>query len=272
MSAFCRAAPTPGPGAPGPLGNKSEKYRFGRNAGSAYAVPDETKRFRFIDVNAHNRRTCPMIRPIARRSERPRVEGDREQQILAATLEVLAEVGYDRLTMDAVAAKAKASKATLYRRWTNKVSLVIEALQQSKAPHDVPDTGSLREDLRQAFCGVGGLADPESVATFSSVLTAIMRDAEFATAFRRDVIGPKLAFSQEIWRRARARGELRDDVDLNLLEPALAGIVLHRVFLMGEAPDADVITRVIDQIILPAATSGSALPHPESQKEAEATP
>lgn len=186
--------------------------------------------------------------------ERPRVEGDREQEIFQATLEVLAEVGYDRLTMDAVAARAKASKATLYRRWTNKVSLVIEALQHSKTPLEAPDTGSLREDLRAAFCGVGGLADAESVSTFSSVLTAITRDAEFATAFRRDVIGPKLAFSKEIWRRAQERGELRDDVDLDLLEPALAGIVLHRVFIMGQAPDEDLITRVIDQIILPAAT------------------
>ncbi|WP_243057009.1 TetR/AcrR family transcriptional regulator [Nocardioides sp. SR21] len=193
--------------------------------------------------------------------ERPRVVGDREQEILVATLEVLADVGYDRLTMDAVATRAKASKATLYRRWTNKVSLVIEALQHSKAPHDVPDTGSLREDLRAAFCGVGGLADAESVASFSSVLTAITRDAEFAEAFRRDVIGPKLAFSQEIWRRAKARGELREDVDLSLLEPALAGIVLHRVFLLGEMPTPDLITRVIDQIILPAATRAPAPSH-----------
>jgi AcrR family transcriptional regulator len=191
-------------------------------------------------------------------TERPRVEGDREQEILVATLEVLSDVGYDRLTMDAVAARAKASKATLYRRWTNKVSLVIEALQHSKAPHDVPDTGSLREDLRAAFCGDGGLADAESVAVFSSVLTAITRDPEFAEAFRREVIGPKLAFSQQIWERARERGEIRDDIDLSLLEPALAGIVLHRVFLMGETPDADVITRVIDEIILPAATRAPA--------------
>lgn len=207
--------------------------------------------------------------------ERPRVEGDREQEILAATLHVLAESGYDRLTMDAVAARAKASKATLYRRWTNKVSLVIEALQQSKAPHDIPDTGSLREDLRAAFCGVGGLVDADAVAAFSSVLTAIARDPEFAAAFRREVIGPKLEFSRVIWRRARDRGELRDDLDLDLLEPALAGIVLHRLFVMGEAPDPDTITRVIDQIILPAATRGSATPHDshtESEKEDEMTP
>src|SRR4051794_10524336 len=193
--------------------------------------------------------------------ERPRVEGDREQEILAATLEVLAEVGYDRLTMDAVAARAKASKATLYRRWSNKVSLVIEALQHSKGPEEVPDTGTLRGDLMGVFCGMGGLVDQATVATFAAVLTAIARDADFAEAFRRDVVGPKVARSQQVWRRAQERGELRADADLSLLEPALAGIVLHRVFVMGERPDADLISRVIDQIILPAA-SGEPRQHP----------
>ena len=187
-------------------------------------------------------------------TKRPRVEGDREQEILDATLVVLAEVGYDRLTMDAVATRAKASKATLYRRWNNKVSLVIESLLSTKDTPELPDTGSLRGDLMGVFCGMGGLVDPNTVSTFASVLTAISRDADFAEAFRREVIGPKIALSRSIWARARQRGELRDDIDIALFEPALAGIVLHRVFIMGEQPDADLITRVIDQIILPAAT------------------
>lgn len=186
--------------------------------------------------------------------ERPRVAGDRELEILDATLEVLSDVGYDRLTMDAVAARAKASKATLYRRWTNKVSLVVDALQHSKGPTQVPDTGSLRDDLRLLMCGEGGLGDPQSVAVFAAVLTAIVRDAEFGAAFRDQVVGPKIAASQQVWERARERGELREDADLSLLEPALAGIVLHRVFVMGETPDDELITRVIDQILLPAAT------------------
>lgn len=187
-------------------------------------------------------------------TERPRIEGDRELEILDATLEVLADVGYDRLTMDAVATRAKASKATLYRRWTNKVSLVIDALQHSKGPTEIPDTGNLRDDLRGLMCAEGGLGDPQSVAMFAAVLTAIARDAEFGAAFRAQVVGPKIAASQQIWERARERGEIREDADLSLLEPALAGIVLHRVFVMGEAPDDELITRVIDQIILPAAT------------------
>ncbi|HEV7876145.1 MAG TPA: TetR/AcrR family transcriptional regulator [Nocardioides sp.] len=189
---------------------------------------------------------------------RPRVEGDREQQILDATLEVLSDVGYDRLTMDAVATRAKASKATLYRRWNGKVSLVIDALLSVKSTPAAPDTGSLRGDLIESFCGEGGLTDERSVATFASVITAISRDREFAEAFRKDVIGPKAALTRTIFDRARERGEIPDLVDLDLLAPALAGIVLHRLYLMGEQPDRALITRVIDQIILPAATAPTA--------------
>jgi AcrR family transcriptional regulator len=184
---------------------------------------------------------------------RPRVEGDRELEILEATLEILSEVGYDRLTMDAVATRAKASKATLYRRWSSKANLVIDALTHSKGPQSFPDTGSLRGDLQAGFCGMGGLTDPDTVSVFSSVLTAISRDPEFAERFREHFIEEKLGLSRGLWERARDRGELRDDVDLDLLAPALAGIVLHRVFVMGQLPDEDLITRVIDQIILPAA-------------------
>jgi len=189
-------------------------------------------------------------------ASRPRVEGVRELEILEATLEVLGDVGYDRLTMDAVATRAKASKATLYRRWNNKVSLVIDALLAQKEHPPVPDTGSLRGDLIASFCGLGGLTDQQAVATFASVITAISRDQDFAEAFRREVIGPKLAAARAVFERARERGEIADGVDLDLLAPALPGIVLHRLFIHGGPPDEDLITRVIDQIILPAATRG----------------
>jgi len=191
---------------------------------------------------------------------RPRVEGVREAEILEAALAVLGDVGYDRLTMDAVALRAKASKATLYRRWNGKVSLVIDALHhghQHENPTEPVDTGSLREDLLHAFCGVGGLTDKPEIDTFGAILTAIARDADFAEAFRRDVLAPKLAATSDLFERARARGEIADDVDIDLLAPALAGIVLHRFFMVGEAPTPDIIASVIDQIILPAATRGT---------------
>ena len=183
---------------------------------------------------------------------RPRVEGVREQEILDAALEVLAEHGYDRLTMDAVAQRAKASKATLYRRWNSKATLVVEALARTKPAPPVPDTGDLRSDLMAAFCGMGGLTDHDTTATLGAVITAVSTDAEFATEFRRQVVAPKALVSRIVFERAQARGELRDDLDLDIVVPALAGIVLHRVFIFGEQPDASLIGRAVDQIILPA--------------------
>lgn len=188
---------------------------------------------------------------------RPRVEGEREQQIFEAALAVLADVGYDRLTMDAVAHAARASKATLYRRWNSKVALVIDALKSTKGPTLIPDTGNLRDDLLQSYCGVGGLTDHSSVDTLASVLTAMTRDPEFAEAFRRDVIGPKVQATLRIYARAQARGEIRDDVDLELVGGALAGIVLHRHYMAGDFPDQNLIARVLDQIILPAVRPNS---------------
>ena len=133
------------------------------------------------------------------------------------------------------------------------MALVIDALISQKGQPVVPDTGTLRGDLLETFCGVGGLTDHSAVATFASVLTAISRDAEFAAAFRERVVGPKAAAGRLVFERAQARGELREGVDLDLLAPALAGICLHRLFLMGLPPDQDTIRQVVDQIILPAA-------------------
>ena len=82
--------------------------------------------------------------------------------------------------MDAVAQRAKASKATLYRRWNSKATLVVDALASQKASPPVPDSGDLRTDLLTAFCGMGGLTDHDTTSTFGAVMTALTTDPEFA--------------------------------------------------------------------------------------------
>jgi AcrR family transcriptional regulator len=202
---------------------------------------------------------------------RPRIEGEREQEVLQATLDVLAEHGYDRLTMDAVATTAKASKATLYRRWSTKQALVVDAVCSQKSSGPVPDTGSLREDLLALYCGLGGFRDARGLAVLAAVVTAMSRDEEFAEIYRRDFIVPKIAASRVIFDRARERGEIGDDVDIALLAPALPGIVLHRVFLLGEEATPDLIARIVDQIIIPAATCPH-LPTASDQQPENLTP
>lgn len=184
---------------------------------------------------------------------RPRVEGEREDEILDSTVELLIELGYDRLTMDAVAKRARASKATLYRRWESKASLVVEALIRAKqSPHiDDHDTGSLREDLLSTFCGSHGINET-ATQVLGSVITALSTDPDFAAQFREKFIAPKVALTQAIYRRAQERGEISADIDLDVIGPALAGILLHRTFILGVAPDDATIERVVDHVILPA--------------------
>jgi len=189
-------------------------------------------------------------------SARPRIEGEREAEILDAAVEILIEHGYDRLTMDAVAVRAKASKATLYRRWNSKQSLVVDAVIRSKKsaePQDV-DTGSLRGDLVATFCGHGGLTERDSTLLLAAVITALHTDATFAAEFRERFLKPKIELNQRIYQRAQERGEIRAGADLAVLGPALPGILLHRSFIMGEAIDRATVERVIDAIIMPCAT------------------
>lgn len=190
---------------------------------------------------------------------RPRVEGERESEILDAALVLLCRVGYDRLTMDAVAAEAKASKATLYRRWSGKPSLVVDAILRSKEALQAPevDTGSLREDLVQMACGNGGLTDTRSAEIMAGLVTALHHDPDFAVEFRTRVLGPKIEIGRRVFERARARGEITADLDLDLLSSALAGIILHRSFVLGLPADEKTVAQVVDEIILPAATRRS---------------
>jgi AcrR family transcriptional regulator len=194
-----------------------------------------------------------MMSKLAHPVQRPRVEGEREDEILDATVELLMEVGYDRLTMDAVARKARASKATLYRRWDTKPSLVVEALVRAKsAPHvDDHDTGSLRSDLLSTFCGREGISGA-ATGVMGAGITALSTDPEFAAEFRAKFIAPKLAVSRRIYERAQDRGEIPQDIDLDIMAPALAGILMHRAFILGELPDDAMIERVVDNVILPA--------------------
>lgn len=182
---------------------------------------------------------------------RPRVEGDRELEILAATLDLLVDVGYDRLTMDAVAVQAKASKATLYRRWDTKANLVLEALLCSAIQAaDVPDTGSLRGDLIAFFCAQ--MLQADDARAFGAVITAVASDPEFAGAFRERFLSSKLEAAALIYGRAAERGELRDDIDFEIVAPALPAVVMHRALLLGRPVDEKVIERVVDNLILPA--------------------
>ncbi|MFF0339957.1 TetR-like C-terminal domain-containing protein [Kribbella sp. NPDC004875] len=186
---------------------------------------------------------------------RPRVEGGREEEILDATVAVVAELGYDRLTMDAVATAAKASKATLYRRWSTKAELVVDAISRAKGcpmPEDV-DTGSLRGDLISMACGDGGFTDELPMSVIAGLLTALHRDADLQKAFRERFLAPRQDVTNKVYERAVQRGEIAPDVDVDLLSVTLPAVIIHHAYILGVEPTDDLILRVIDNVILPAA-------------------
>lgn len=185
---------------------------------------------------------------------RPRIEGEREVAIFDATMRMLATSGYDRLTMDAVAADARASKATLYRRWQTKADLVVDALVWLKScmPNEVPDTGTLRGDLLAMACTDGGLTDKMPLAVFGALITAMQRDEDLARAFQQRFMGPIEARSRTVFERAQARGEIAEGADLALLGHVLPAVAIHYALTRNKPVRAEFIEQIIDQVVLPA--------------------
>ena len=188
---------------------------------------------------------------------RPRDE-TRDAAILDATIAVLSEVGYDRLTIDAVAAKAKASKATVYRRWPNKAALVVDAMHALKpapvpgeeAPCLFPDTGSLRGDLYAGLQKIASKLSTDEGKLMAAVLTAASRDPDLATAMRGNQEEKKRS-CQTVVNRAVQRGELDDDRGAELLHEVVPALMYNRVLIVGEPFDEAFLTRFVDDVALP---------------------
>jgi AcrR family transcriptional regulator len=157
----------------------------------------------------------------------------RESAICGAALELLAEVGYEQMSMDAVAARARASKATIYRRWPGKRELVVHAIR-CRGPQQVelPDTGSLRGDiiatLRLVQEGIGA----QDVALLAGVLRA-MRGAP------------------EIADRAVERGELGPAADPEMFHEVAPALMFFRVLVTGEPIDEDFLAHAADDVLIP---------------------
>lgn len=192
---------------------------------------------------------------LAAKVARPRVADAREAEILDATVRVLAEVGYDRLTMDLVATEAHASKATLYRHWSTKAELVVDAISRAKGlPQEPPDTGSLRGDLLSTWCGGNqGSSSKLPVSVMSGLMTAMHADEELATVFRERFLEPRWSEWIKVAERARDRGEIADGVDLDFVLALLPALCSYFGAVRGCQLDNDFVERLIDEVVFPVA-------------------
>ncbi len=187
------------------------------------------------------------------------LDPSRAAAIMAAALEGLAEVGYDRLSMDEIAARAHAGKGALYRRWPSKAALVVDAVaawRQRFAPLTVPDTGSLRGDLEVAIAGVPDFDDTmrRQMAVFVGLATAASHDSELRAGLFTTVLDRPRRAVQAVLDRAVERGEIPAGRDLGLVPDVLMGLNTFRA-LQGEVPDRDFLRRVLDTVIYPLVTA-----------------
>jgi AcrR family transcriptional regulator len=172
--------------------------------------------------------------------------------ILEATIAEIDEMGYANLSIERVAERARASKASLYRRWPSKVELVVAALYEVLPdPAATADTGSLRDDLLALFRTSAELFVGPAGTAIRGLLSDALRDPELATRFRAYTRGNTVRGMREVVRRAGERGELvAESISLRQLEAGLALMRFHFLTHDGPVPD-EVIVGIVDEVVLP---------------------
>ncbi|NEN05938.1 TetR/AcrR family transcriptional regulator [Diaminobutyricibacter tongyongensis] len=180
----------------------------------------------------------------------------RDPEILEAALDVLAETGYDGMTIEMVANRAKAGKATLYRRWASKGELVIDAVACMKSVDldlaNLPDTGTLRGDLI-AMIKPHTIEDGEKkLQVMAGLMSMLSRAPELADAANAAIVEPRARVNRILLRRAVERGEISADCDIDALSVLTPSMAAYRTLIQRKPVDRDFLISLIDGVLLPA--------------------
>ncbi len=198
----------------------------------------------------------PATEAAAPRPGRPRSEKTKAA-ILRAASDLLLDRGLGAISMDAVAERAGAGKATIYRWWPSKELLALDALfsEWGRARPVMPDTGSLREDLLATLRPwVRQLTAEDYGGIIASLITKAHSDPEFGKVYRERFVKPRRDQAKQILTRARERGQVRPDADLEVALDMLYGPLYHRM-LHGHAPVNERFARaVVDNVVAAIAT------------------
>ncbi|MFE2091463.1 TetR/AcrR family transcriptional regulator [Streptomyces sp. NPDC059460] len=194
--------------------------------------------------------------PVA--SRRRKLTPERERELLRVTAELVGEVGYDQVTMAAVAQRAKCSTATLYRQWESKPQLVISAWKASGREHgrDLSqiDTGSLRGDLMGVVRQL--VAEDADKDTFASIPPAIMQDEGLMEVVREILVYPAVRDLARLLERAVDRGEIAaGNPVIGLADQILLGPWVAHGILYGTPATQELMETIVDTVLLPALTA-----------------
>lgn len=182
---------------------------------------------------------------------RPRDE-EAGRAILQATRDVLLEAGYPGLTIEGVAERAGVAKTTIYRRWSTKGELVLDATSDHLEIGLVPDTGHSRTDLVTAVEQlVATFGDPLAGKVILAAIARLDGDPYLAASFRERWVYPWRLSARQALERADQRGDLPADSDIDLLLDIVVGTVFQRTITMAEANTRDLSRDLVDLILGP---------------------
>ncbi|BBY58336.1 putative HTH-type transcriptional regulator [Mycolicibacterium sarraceniae] len=191
---------------------------------------------------------------IADRTTEPSPWSPREAELLAATLQLLQQHGYERLTVDAVAATAKASKATVYRRWPSKGELVLAAfIEGCRQVAVVPDTGTLRGDLLRLGEAILDHATRHS-ATIRAVMVEVSRDPALREAMQHQFLDGRKALIESVLQDAVDRGEIQAAAISEELWDLLPGYLMFRSIVPSRPLTQKTVQIFVDNVLIPSLT------------------
>lgn len=185
---------------------------------------------------------------MCRRPGRPR-DAHAERAILEATIDLVAEVGFAGLTVDAVATRAGVGKATIYRRWSSKAELLYAAMEATHEEWEPPDTGSLRGDLVAVF---EHLAEHVAATRAGKSMPALIAEAETNSelaALVHQFVDDRRTKTRVVFERARQRGEIGDGFDVELAIDMACAPVFYRRLLSGAPVRAGDGERIVAMLL-----------------------
>lgn len=184
-----------------------------------------------------------------------------DERVLTATMDILADVGFDSMTVDMVIARAGIGKASVYRRWTSKSELVRDALIRMNRSHleldKVPDTGNLREDLL-AVLRPHSIEDSErKLRVLAGLGSFLSQNAAFLENGAAQPFDSWMAVNREILQRASDRGEISRGADIETACQVLVSMVAYRGLVEHRPFDSDFFRQLIDRVLLPLLASSA---------------
>jgi len=172
-----------------------------------------------------------------------------DQTLLQTTRDLLLELGFERLSLEAVAAHAGTSKNTIYRRWKSKTELVVAAVTPLMSAPPVPDTGDLGEDLRA--CARAYRQRGQAQSLLAVLLTELIRNRELRDAAQAALGDPFDSLFVRVLSRAQARGQVAPYADIETIAAIFPTFAFHRITVEAGVVDDDLIRRVVDGCVLP---------------------